>query len=116
MKMDQTIRAADNPTVQDVWNTMPAWGFPYIASTLAPAFAPPLTMIESGLGGKVIGTGAYTFWNDMLYLEVSVYQNLSAQTLRVRVQAKPTGVVRLDDGKISNSWRRMRRTGRATRL
>ena len=77
------VTANNNPTVQDVWNTTPAWGFPYIASTLAPAFAPPLTMIESGLGGKVIGTGAYTFWNDMLYLEVSVYQNLSAQTLRV---------------------------------
>jgi hypothetical protein len=77
------VTVNNNPTVQDVWNTTPAWGFPYIASTLAPAFAPPLTMIESGLGGKVIGTGAYTFWNDMLYLEVSVYQNLSAQTLRV---------------------------------
>jgi len=30
----------NGPTVQDVWNTTPAWGFPYVASTLAP-FSPP---------------------------------------------------------------------------
>jgi len=38
----------NGPTVQDVWNLTPAWGFPYVASTLAPAFAPPGTQIESG--------------------------------------------------------------------
>ena len=26
----------NNPTVQDVWNTTPAWGFPYAASSVAP--------------------------------------------------------------------------------
>lgn len=77
------VSVNNNPTVQDVWNTTPAWGFPYIASTLAPQFAPPGTMIEGSLAGKVVGTGVYTFWNDMLYLDVSAYQNLSRQTLRV---------------------------------
>jgi hypothetical protein len=76
------VSGNNNPTVQDVWNTTPAWGFPYIASTLAPAFSPPGTLIEGGLAGKVVGTGVYTYWNDMLYLEASVYQNLSMQTLR----------------------------------
>jgi hypothetical protein len=46
-------------------------------------FAPPGTTIEGSLGGKVGGTGVYTFWNDMLYLDVSAYQNLSQQTLAV---------------------------------
>jgi hypothetical protein len=73
----------NNPTDQDVWNTTPAWGFPYIASSVAPQFAPPGTLIEGGLAGKVVGTGVYTFWNDMLYIEASAYQNLSTQTLRV---------------------------------
>jgi hypothetical protein len=72
----------NNPTVQDVWNTTPAWSFPYIASTLAPAFAPPGTLIEGSLASKVVSTGVYTYWNDMLYLEVSAYQNLSTQVLR----------------------------------
>jgi hypothetical protein len=71
------INANNGPTVQDVWNTTPAWGFPYVASTLAPAFAPPLTQIESGWGGRSVGTGAYVFLNDMLYLEGAVYNNLS---------------------------------------
>jgi hypothetical protein len=73
----------NNPTVQDVWNTTPAWGFPYIAATLAPQFAPPGTTIEGALAGKIIGTGIYTFWNDMLYLDVSAYQNLSKQALEL---------------------------------
>jgi hypothetical protein len=72
----------NSPSVQDVWNTTPVWSFPYIVSSLAPQFSPPGTLIEGGLAGKVVGTGAYTFWNDMLYLEVSAYQNLSTQTLR----------------------------------
>ncbi len=67
----------NGPTVQDVWNTTPAWGFPYVASTLAPAFSPPSTQIESGFAGRSVGTGAYVFLNDMLYLEGSVYNNLS---------------------------------------
>ena len=75
------MSANNNPTVQDVWNTTPAWSFPYIASTLAPQFAPPGTLIEGALAGKVVGTGFYTFWNDMLYLEASAYQNLSKQAL-----------------------------------
>src|SRR3984893_10141807 len=30
------ITANNNPTVQDLWNTTPAWSFPYAVSTLAP--------------------------------------------------------------------------------
>ena len=67
----------NDPTVQDVWNTTPAWGFPYVAATLAPAFAPPGTQIEGGFGGRSVGTGAYVFLKDMLYLEASAYNNLS---------------------------------------
>jgi hypothetical protein len=71
----------NTPTVEDVWNTTPAFGFPFIASTLAPQFALPGTLVESGLGDHVIGAGVYTFWNDMLYLDFTAYQNLSTQTL-----------------------------------
>ncbi|MEP6991270.1 MAG: hypothetical protein ABJA80_10095, partial [bacterium] len=27
----------NNPTLQDVWNTVPAWGFPYMSSSTAPS-------------------------------------------------------------------------------
>lgn len=67
----------NSPTVQDVWTTTPAWGFPEAAPTLAPQFAPPGTLIEGALSGKVASAGFYTFWNDMAYFEISGYQMLS---------------------------------------
>ncbi len=71
------LTANNNPTVQDVWNTTPAWGFPYVAATLGPAFSPPLTQVEGGWAGQTVGTGAYVFLNDMLYLEGSFYHPMS---------------------------------------
>ncbi len=67
------ITINNTPTVQDVWNTTPAFGFPQIASSIAPAFSPPLTHIESGWGQQVVGAGGYVFWNDMLYAELTGY-------------------------------------------
>lgn len=76
------ITVNNNPTVQDVWNTTPAWGFPYIAATLAPQFSPPSTMIEGSFAGQVAGAGVYTWWKDMLYVELSAYRSLSVSTLQ----------------------------------
>ncbi len=64
----------NNPTVQDVWNTTPAWGFPYAASAVAPAPA-AATMIDGGLGGEVAGLGAYGFYNNLVYGEFTVYRS-----------------------------------------
>ena len=63
------ITANNNPTVQDPWNTTPAWAFPYAGSTTAPGPA-SATLIEQGLGpGHVVGVGGYAFINDLLYVE-----------------------------------------------
>jgi hypothetical protein len=70
------ISANNNPTVQDVWNTTPAWAFPYAASTIAPTPGAG-TMIEGAFAAHVGGVGAYLFINDMFYLEVSGYRTLS---------------------------------------
>jgi hypothetical protein len=70
------ITANNNPTVQDVWNTTPAWGFPYAASTILGPQAPG-TLIEGAFAAHVGGVGAYTFINDLLYLEVTGYKTLS---------------------------------------
>jgi len=64
----------NNPTVQDVWNTTPAWGFPYAASYAAPA-PDAAALIEGGLAQNVAGLGAYAFWNNMLYGEISLYRS-----------------------------------------
>ncbi|MBV9530149.1 MAG: cytochrome C, partial [Bradyrhizobium sp.] len=70
------ITANNNPTVQDVWNTTPAWSFPYAVSTiLGPQ--QPATVIEGAFAAHVGGVGVYTFINDLLYLEVTGYKTLS---------------------------------------
>ncbi|THD45305.1 MAG: cytochrome C [Bradyrhizobium sp.] len=70
------IDVNNTPTVQDAWNTTPAFGFPEIA-TIFSAFSPPLTHVESGWGQQVAGAGAYVFWNDMLYAELTAYSGIS---------------------------------------
>ena len=76
------VTANNNPTVQDPWNTTPAWSFPFIGASDALAPAPAAgTMIEGTFEGRVLGTGAYIFANDMFYLEGSAYGTLDTQTL-----------------------------------
>lgn len=62
----------NNPTIQDVYNTVPAWGFPFAASEVAPS-PNASTMIES-LGQQVVGLGAYAQWHKTIYAEVSAYR------------------------------------------
>lgn len=62
----------NNPTIQDVYNTVPAWGFPFAGSEVAPG-PNAATMIES-LGQQVVGIGAYAQWRKTIYAEVSAYR------------------------------------------
>jgi hypothetical protein len=64
----------NNPTVQDVWNSTPAWGFPFASSSVAPTPA-AATLVDGGLGQQVAGLGAYGFWNNLVYAEVSAYRS-----------------------------------------
>lgn len=65
----------NSPTVQDPWNTTPAWGFPYYSSGLAPAPAAS-TLIDGGLAQQTYGLAGYTLWNNLLYLEAGAYRKL----------------------------------------
>ncbi len=62
----------NNPAVQDVWNTTPAWGFPYSGSSVAPG---PIAsaQIDGRLGGSVAGLGVYTWVDDHFYAEITAY-------------------------------------------
>src|SRR5262249_22232181 len=71
----------NNPTVQDPWNSTPAWGFPYISSPLV-AGAGAATLLEGGLAQTVLGVTAYTMIHNHVYLEAGVYRNLSDRWLR----------------------------------
>ena len=67
----------NNPTLQDPWNTLSAWAFPFSSSPLAqsPAAA---TLIDGGLSQQVIGAGAYAYINNSIYLDVGVYHTLGS--------------------------------------
>jgi hypothetical protein len=65
----------NNPTVQDVWNSTPAWGYPYALSPTAPG---PLTSakVDNGAGGfgqSVGGVGVYVWLDDHFYAEITDY-------------------------------------------
>lgn len=60
------------PAVQDAWNTLPAWGYPYTGSDLTPAPA-AATIFDGGLAQSVLGTSAYAYWDSTVYAEAGLY-------------------------------------------
>jgi hypothetical protein len=70
----------NNPGIQDPWNTLPAWGFPYTDSDYAPGpdVAP---LISGGLGQAVLGLSAYGWLDSKFYLEAGGYSTPSRGTL-----------------------------------
>jgi hypothetical protein len=68
------ISLNNNPTVQDLWNTTPAWGFPFSGSN---ANVSPLagTAIDGAFAQDVAGITAYLFWNESLYAEFGGYRS-----------------------------------------
>ncbi len=66
----------NNPTVQDLWQSTPAWGFPYVSSNLAPGpdYTPYLG--GDGMAQTVGGLGVYGMWNDSIYAELTGYMAL----------------------------------------
>jgi hypothetical protein len=70
------VTANNNPTVQDVWNTIPAWSFPYISSAVAP-MPTASTFIDQVYAQQVAGISSYGFLDDLFYLEFGGYRPLS---------------------------------------
>ncbi len=62
-----------NPTVQHVWNSTPAYGFPFAASSVAPTPA-AATMIDNTLAQQLGGIGIYAYFNNLVYGEVTFYR------------------------------------------
>lgn len=64
----------NSPTVEDLWNSTPAWGFPWVASDFAPTpTASPI--IDGGLAQDVAGVGGFAMWNNHLYLDAALYRS-----------------------------------------
>ncbi|HSC46543.1 MAG TPA: cytochrome C [Gammaproteobacteria bacterium] len=65
----------NGPTIEDVWNSTSAWGFPWVSSEVAPGPSAS-TLLGGGISGagSVAGLGAYAFWDGHLYGLVSLYR------------------------------------------
>ena len=79
----------NNPTLQDPWNSIPAWGFPFSGSGLAPTPAAG-TLIDGGLAQQVAGLGTYVMIDSSFYLDVGAYRNVGSKYLRA-LGVDPTG-------------------------
>lgn len=68
------VSVNNNPTVQDLWNSVPAWGQPFVTSPalLTPSAAPRIT---GAMAQQVAGISAYAFVNQSIYGEVGVYRS-----------------------------------------
>ncbi len=62
------------PTVQDLWNTTPVWGYPYSASGVA-ADPGVGTFIEGGPDIGAVGLSAYAMIDNWVYIEAAGYRS-----------------------------------------
>ncbi len=86
----------NSPTTQDVWNTLPAWGYPFTDSDLAahPAASP---VISGALAQTTLGVSAYALWDSHIYTEAGLYWQPSTGFL------KSLGVDPTQGGMIDNA-------------
>jgi hypothetical protein len=82
------VSVNNNPTVEDPWNTLPAWGFPYTRSALAPSPA-AAPLIDGALAQRVLGATAYAWIGGTLYLAAGELSSPDARTV-VRLGVDPT--------------------------
>lgn len=70
----------NSPGVQDPWNTLTAWGFPYTGSALAPVpgTAP---LFAGGLAQNTLGLTGYAWIDSKFYIEAGGYRSPSASLL-----------------------------------
>lgn len=92
----------NNPSVQDPFNTLPVWGFPYTDSPAGYGMGDYAPKSE-GLGQHVLGISAYTLFDKNWYAELGTYHSLSP-VLAHHLGADPAE----DPGKLSGGniyWR-----------
>ena len=72
-KLTYGVSINNNPTIEDPWNTTPAFGFPYVPPEIAVgSLAGPV--INAGLAYQVAGPVFYALWNEQLYGAVGFYR------------------------------------------
>ena len=73
-ELDYGITLNNNPTLEDLWNATPAWGYPFIANDAAPGPAAG-PIINGMLAADVAGLGGYAMYNQHVYVAGTVYRS-----------------------------------------
>ncbi len=68
------ITMNNNPTVEDLWNSTPAFGFPFISNDFAPTPS-AAALVNGTLAQDVAGIGAYGMWDNHFYLASTIYRS-----------------------------------------
>lgn len=71
----------NNPTAQDAWNTLPAWGFPFTDTAVSPTPSAG-ELIDDPLGGNTLGLSAYGWFDHKFYAELGGYSSPSRGFLK----------------------------------
>jgi hypothetical protein len=66
----------NTPTMHDPFNTLPAWGFPFVSSPVAAGTGEAASFLNGGLSGRVLGATGYINYGN-LYGELGSYGSLS---------------------------------------
>ncbi|MFI5400495.1 MAG: hypothetical protein ACHQZQ_05545, partial [SAR324 cluster bacterium] len=86
----------NNPTVQDLWNSTPAFGFRYASSASAPGPSAAI-QLDGSLAQQVAGLGGYAAWlrgSSFLYAELSFYQSFQPGAKQPLDSTAPNPVVK----------------------
>jgi hypothetical protein len=65
----------NNPTVQDVWNSTPAWQTPFDQRSSAAPTPAAATQIDGTLAGNVAGLTVYGYFANSIYAEFGAYRS-----------------------------------------
>jgi hypothetical protein len=63
------------PSVTDLWNTTPTWGWPSATSGAWPGTGSNAALVDGGLAQAVAGLGLYGLYADTVYAEVDAYRS-----------------------------------------
>ncbi len=86
------ISANNNPTVQDLWNTTPAWQSPFDQRSATAPSPGVSTMIDGGLtDAGVAGISVYGSWLNSLFAEFGIYHSAPAAAV---IDSTSSNVVR----------------------
>lgn len=96
----------NSPTVSDIYNSTPAWGFPHVGT--AALQMPAASLVDMTLASQVGGVGLYGMWNNLIYVEVANYRSAKSGAFRFMSWGQPWGTEELAGSVINGNapyWR-----------